>query len=687
MKKEQQGLKARWLSMSLSIRLAASIFVFITLGVLVLVVGISITLMRSFEERELNSLGTQVRLIVSLVDATDKDLRLRAAGLAKAFQNRLPGTFTLAPSEITDVAGQAAPTLRLNDKVLNMSFDVVDDFTASTGAVATVFAKKGEDFIRVTTSLKNAEGARAIGTLLDRTHPGYQATLAGQTYAGPAVLFGRPYITQYDPIRDAQGQVIGLSFIGMDYSRYLDQLKTTIRALKIGETGYFYVLDARPGPNYGRLVVHPAAEGQLMLASKDADGREFIREMLERKKGTTRYPWMNEALGETSPREKFTVFDHVPGWDWLVAGGTYVEEVNAEVSRQGVLYGVMGVVMVLLVSGGLYLLIRRTVIVPLDAARVMADALARGDLSVRTDNHRSDELGQLAEAMNRIGSGLAQVVRTVRMSSEAVSSASAEIAESSQNLSARTENQASALEQTAASMEELGATVKQNTANAQQANQLAQSASAVAAQGGQVVGQVVDTMQGISTSSKKIADIINVIDGIAFQTNILALNAAVEAARAGEQGCGFAVVAGEVRALAGRSADAAKEIKALITESVNQVDQGAQLVDQAGSTMEQVVASIQRVTEIMAEISAASQEQSDGVTEVEEAITNMDKTTQQNAALVEEMAAAAGSLRTQAQALVRSMEVFKLEELGGGTGMAPQGGSAANGALRLPHHR
>ncbi|QBK04456.1 HAMP domain-containing protein [Hylemonella gracilis] len=305
-------------------------------------------------------------------------------------------------------------------------------------------------------------------------------------------------------------------------------------------------------------------------------------------------------------------------------------------------------------------------------AAQLALRVAQGDLSAPIQPNTRDEFGQLLQALLEMQTALTNLVARVRIGSEAVSMASAEIAEGNQDLSARTEAQASSLEQTAASMEQLGSTVKQNAANALQANQYAQDASAVAAQGGEVVAQVVETMKGIREASKKIADIISVIDGIAFQTNILALNAAVEAARAGEQGRGFAVVAGEVRALAGRSADAAKEIKNLITASVTQVEQGTSLVDQAGSTMSKVVDSIRRVTEIMGEISAASAEQSDGVAQVEEAITNMDKTTQQNAALVEEMAAATNSMKTQAQALVRTVGVFRLnDESSGPMALAP----------------
>jgi len=318
------------------------------------------------------------------------------------------------------------------------------------------------------------------------------------------------------------------------------------------------------------------------------------------------------------------------------------------------------IVLGLLFAVGFGLNLLRSITQPLRRASAVSEAIAQGDLTQAVDTSGSNEISVLMRAVNHMQTSLAKVVTHVRQNSESVATASAEIAQGNQDLSNRTESQASALEQTAASMEELSSTVKQNADNAAQANQLAMSASTVAVQGGEVVAQVVDTMRGINDSSRKIADIISVIDGIAFQTNILALNAAVEAARAGEQGRGFAVVASEVRSLAGRSAEAAKEIKALIDDSVSRVAQGSTLVDQAGSTMHEVVTSIRRVTDIVGEISHASAEQSQGVAQVGQAVTQMDQVTQQNAALVEEMAAAAGSLKSQAQELVQTVAVFKL---------------------------
>jgi methyl-accepting chemotaxis protein len=304
--------------------------------------------------------------------------------------------------------------------------------------------------------------------------------------------------------------------------------------------------------------------------------------------------------------------------------------------------------------------ITRSITVPLNEAVDVAQRVAAGDLTSNVEVKSKDETGQLMLALKDMNDSLKKIVGEVRSGTEAIGSGTKQIASGNADLSQRTEEQASSLEETASSMEELTSTVKQNAENAKQANQLALGASTVAVKGGQVVSEVVTTMSSINESSKKIVDIIGVIDGIAFQTNILALNAAVEAARAGEQGRGFAVVASEVRNLAQRSAAAAKEIKALIGDSVDKVGAGTKLVDEAGKTMEEIVNSVKRVTDIMSEITAASQEQSAGIEQVNQAITQMDEVTQQNAALVEEAAAAAESLEEQAQNLQAAVAIFNI---------------------------
>ncbi|TXH90911.1 MAG: chemotaxis protein [Rhodoferax sp.] len=432
-----------------------------------------------------------------------------------------------------------------------------------------------------------------------------------------------------------------------------------------GKSDYAYIwgLD-------GTGVMHPIKpewNGQPMLGKvKDGNGVDIVKSLIDginaSSNGTAFVPTNFPRPGTTNPVPKLQYVMKVDGWNWIVGSGLYTDDLDAQL-RKELLANVAYALVALLVIGGVGLVVARSVVRQIGCEPALAvqitEEVARGNLTV--DLHDAPP-GSVMAGLSHMVQSLQKLVRGVRSGSESIANASAEIAHGNQDLSNRTEQQAAALEQTSASMSELGNTVNQNADAARQANQLATTASSVAVQGGEVVGRVVETMKDINESSRKIADIISVIDGIAFQTNILALNAAVEAARAGEQGRGFAVVASEVRALAGRSAEAAKEIKTLISASVERVEHGTSLVDQAGTTMTEVVASIQRVTDIMGEISAASSEQSNGVSQVGEAVRHMDQATQQNAALVEEMAAAAASLKTQAQELVQTAAIFRLSD-------------------------
>jgi methyl-accepting chemotaxis protein len=645
---------------SVGSRITAMTFALLSVTLAALIAIISVSTTRLLEERAIAGVQQDMNGVKNMVDLFNTAVTSEVNAFARILAASFEGQFSLDPAAVVDVGGRSTPTLKIGDTVLNNNFAIPDQFTRDSGGGATIFVATGEDFVRVSTTTKKEDGSRAVGTILDHKHPGYAVLRSGQSYVGLATLFGKQFITRYDPVRDAAGRVVGVLYVGVDVSKEIATLKERIKAIKVGTTGYFYVLDATPGANFGKLIVHPKREGDVILDSKDSDGRAFIREIMEKREGVITYPWLNP--GESSAREKIVAYTEFKGWNWVIAGGAYREEITAEAARMRNWYIAAGVAALLGFSAIMFFGVRRYITQPLRQVEQAATQIAAGDLTVQLAVDGDDEIARLTRAMNGISASLSAVVGQVRSGADQIALASGEIASGNQDLSNRTEQQAGNLEETASSMEELTATVRQNAENARQANQLALNASGVAARGGTVVAQVVDTMGSIDASARKIVDIIGVIDGIAFQTNILALNAAVEAARAGEQGRGFAVVAGEVRTLAQRSAAAAHEIKGLIGNSVSQVEAGSKLVQQAGATMQEVVDSVRRVTDIMAEIRTASDEQSAGIEQVNTAITHMDQVTQQNAALVEEAAAAAAAMQEEAAGLAQVVRQFTLHE-------------------------
>jgi methyl-accepting chemotaxis protein len=643
-------------------RISAITFVLTAAIIAALVATITYATSRMLEERATQSVTSELRSVANTVEMFNKSVSSSARSFGQIFRHGLPGSFELDPATTVDIGGKATPTLKLDGKVLNLDFGAPDSFTAQTGGNATIFAAHGEDFVRVTTSVKKENGERAIGTTLDRNSPAYAVLRDGRSYIGLVTLFGKQYITQYEPARDAAGKVVAVLYVGVDITEDMKLLKDRIRALKVGETGYFYVLNAAPGKHYGELLVHPGSEGANLLDSRAADGRAFIREMLEKKNGSIVYDWQN--AGESTAREKFVAYTHIKDWNWIIAGGTYRDEITAAATELRQRFILAGLLALAVLAALLYAVVRASVARPLAQVRDVARRIAEGDLTARMESRGRDEIGLLTEAINSVGASLSSVVGKVRLGAEQIASASQQISAGNLDLCQRTEEQAASLAGTATSMDQLTATVRQNADNARQANQLAVSASNVAQRGGATVAQVIERMDAISQSSRKISDITGVIDGIAFQTNILALNAAVEAARAGEQGRGFAVVANEVRSLAQRCAAAAKEIKLLIDASNGEVEAGGKLVADAGATMQDVLASVARVTDIMAEITAASQEQTGGIEHINSAVGAMDEATQQNAALVEEASAAAQAMQDQADELARAVRLFRLADDG-----------------------
>ena len=458
-----------------------------------------------------------------------------------------------------------------------------------------------------------------------------------------------------------------------------------IKDLRYNGNEYFWINDMQP-----QMVMHPIKpelDGKSLSEQKDPDGKALFVEATAVVRadggGFVYYSWPKP--GSDKPVHKVSYVKGFAPWGWVVGSGVYIDTVEAAIMTRVVEFSagallLAGLLLVICAMIGRSLL-RQLGAEPSYTAEVTR-RIAEGDLAVDIELKANDR-NSLLHSLKVMRDSIAGIVGQVRTGTDSIVTAAGEIASGNMDLSARTEDQASSLEETAASMEELTSTVRQNADNAQQANSLATSASQLAAEGGQVVAQVVNTMQSIQTGSQKIAEIVSIIDGIAFQTNILALNAAVEAARAGEQGRGFAVVATEVRTLAQRSATAAKEIKALIDTSVAQVEEGGALVQQAGTTMEQVVTSVRQVADLMGEIAAASHEQSAGIQQVNQAVSQMDEVTQQNAALVEEAASASESLKEQAALLSQAVSVFRVATSAGtslSVATAPGNGHAAHQA-------
>ncbi len=674
-----------------NLSLAAKLNLVLTLVMLtlsaVLAFALSGYLTRALEARSMDDLKKTNLLVVDMVDAYSSSLEQAAGRMGNLFASYFPDSFSLDEGIPVPIGDMETPSLRSGGITLNLHFAEVERFSAITGGVATIFARKGDDFVRVATSLKKENGERAIGTLLGKSHPGYAKVSEGQPYVGKAKLFGKDYMTKYIPVKDGAGQVIGILFIGLDFTEGLKGLKEKIRGIKVGDTGYLYVLDA--GKDKGTLVVHPALEGKNLIETKDAGGREFIREMVEKKEGLISYPWMNPELGDKTARDKVVVFNHYQPWNWVVASGSYLDEFTAEgrSMRKVLIASLSGFVVILL--GIVLFATRLWVSKPLETAVGDVERLAGGDLSQPVHSAAGqDETGRLLTAMERMRINLRDMIQKISANADQVAAASAQmssgtrqVASSSQEQSAAASAMASAVEEIAVSIasvaDSAGAILKGaqegRERSVQGSRSLAELTGAIGVAGNSVndisskVHEFVDNARNIALLTQQVRD-------IAEQTNLLALNAAIEAARAGEQGRGFAVVADEVRKLAEKSATAANEIdqvtkvisqqstevEGTVNYGIESLNKSQGLLGNVSVVLSGVNESIERTGREIDDITGATREQRTAGDDIARQVERVASMTEENHAAVSEIAHTAEHLQELAQAMRTAAGVFRV---------------------------
>jgi methyl-accepting chemotaxis protein len=607
-------------------------------------------------EREITSALNGVQQSLQLVFASASD---RGRLLLPVLERELGGIPILDGNTTDTEEGGAVPLLVVGDHIVNGDIDTLARINENTGADPAVIVRSGDKWVRAATLLRDAQGNVRLGSTIEANDLLARTLDGGQPYSGVVQRNGKWYAMSIQPLKDESGAVYGGFSVRVDVDQQVGDLLDWISKVKVAEHGALGVLQrSADGKSWVRIAGAQGKPGAILNTEMSAADVAKLEALYKNNSG-----FASVELGEgDNASSKFLAWDAVEGWNWLMYGmGDQDDFLMQSYIHLAYQMGLMliGTLLISLLVGWLAAMTLRPVRQVIDGM----EKLGQGDLTVRIPQvpaQSKNEVHVLFTYVRRTQQALSRTISAVRAGVDEINVGSAQIAAGNTDLSSRTEEQAASLQETAASMEELAATVKQNTEHARQANTLATNASAVAQRGEQAVTDVVRTMQRISGSSGKIGEIVGVIDSIAFQTNILALNAAVEAARAGEQGRGFAVVASEVRSLAQRSAEAAKEIKKLIETSISEVSEGSRQVEAAGGTMQELLTSVQRVTEIMKEISAASEEQSSGIDQVNLAVSQMDEVTQQNAALVEQAAAAAGSLQDQARQLADAVSVFKI---------------------------
>ncbi|MNB73322.1 Methyl-accepting chemotaxis protein II [compost metagenome] len=604
---------------------------------------------QQLEALAVEDLHNQSTGVVDMVQMFNTSLGEEVESYTKLFSTFLPQPLNIDTRQIRAINGQNAPLLKGGDTELHENNTFSDDFLNRTGAISTLFVRSGNDFIRVATSLRKENGERAMGTVLDNTSAAFSTVSKGEVYRGLALLFGKRYITQYQPVKDASGQVIAIIFVGIDIGHSWNVMRDKILNRRLGESGHFYVLDRSNGKTRGQYLFHASEEGQQPKWDS-----ALQQQLLSGKEGTV------ERVSDDGRTLKMA-YTPLPGWNWTIIGEVDKSVLLAHVNALRDRFLLAGIVLSILFAAMFVIIIRRWLTRPLRDVIHLARQYAAGDLRAELPVNRQDEVGQLIDAINGIGGGLQKIVQQVREAAGEIHLGTNALASDTGEISGQINKQASSVEETSASMEQLAATVAQNAANMQQTQQLVGETSRAVHHGGETVGNAVATMDDIRDASKRIEDITRVIESIAFQTNILALNAAVEAARAGEHGKGFAVVAQEVRALAARSANAVKEIEQLIGDTLKKVTEGHQLSEQTRQAMDSIIVHIDNINQLVTEINHASHEQSAGIRQVNLAMSHIGEASHINADRVSRSEQTAHTLREKGSHLTELVSLFRLK--------------------------
>ncbi len=638
--------RERFERMTLGRKLALVQGVAIAVVITVFTLAATLTADILLRARAHEQLRSESRRIADMVAVYDGSLTRAADDMSNVFRSYFPPPITADEGRTVDIDGTATPVLVNQGRALNLDFEAVDRFTEVTGSVATVFARQGNDFIRITTSLKKENGARAIGTKLDVKHPAYAKLLEGQTYVGKATLFGRDYITKYVPLRETSGRVIGCLFVGLDFTEGLRALEDRIRGLKIGRTGYVYVVDAREGDGRGTLIVHPERQGEQL--GDDTKEAASIERMMQKGEGAMGYRFRDRKGGRPAG-EQASFFTFAP-WNWLIVATIRQSEISTASSGLALALVIGGLIAIGLAWMVGQKVADRLVTKPLGGALAFAGAVAEGDLTRTMASGGEDEVAQLARALNGMVASVGVVAETVKDGARRLAEVSSQLSSSTDEIARGATAQASSVEQVSATVKTMTDQLQQTAGHVAQTESIARAVADDAARAGEAVAETVTAMKSISERTATIEE-------IARQTNLLALNAAIEAARAGESGRGFAVVAAEVRKLAAHSRTTASEIAELIRGSV-------EVAARAGEAMENIVPGVRRTSDLVQQMNVAGREQAEGAKQIATAMAGLEDIIQRSAAASEELASTTEGLATQAQELERAADFFRTSDAG-----------------------